>query len=49
MEQSEIIARKYAKVYEHFINDPKTPEGIEAYRRIYSKLTEKDLLKTFTI
>jgi hypothetical protein len=49
MPNKEEIIKYYNKIFADFNKDPKSSEKIEEFRRKYSKLTEEDLLKTFTI
>jgi hypothetical protein len=48
MSEEEII-RIFGKIFDEYQKDPAKEEKIERYKRKYSRLTENDLLKMFTI
>ena len=43
------IKEHFDKLYEEYRKSPQRAQNVDRLRRRYSALTEKDLLKTFTI
>jgi hypothetical protein len=49
MSTKEEIKKHFDTVYAEYLKSPERAKNVEALRRKHGALTEKDLLKTFTI